>query len=132
MRPFLSVELTKTVTMLSMPPNHKIDVSYCQDNTICLRIKSVEGESNVIKAYNIPVNDVSFNADVCLIAYSSSDKLLKLINTGSRRFLCSFNAHLIYIKTGLISPDSRMLASGSDDMTIRLWDINLDKKITVF
>lgn len=86
----------------------------------------------MIKAHNMPVNDVSFNTDGSLIATSSSDKLLKLFNTESRRFLGSFVGHQNWVKTGVFSPDSRLLASGSDDKTVRLWDINKGKEITVF
>jgi len=57
---------------------------------------------------------------------------LKLFNTESRRFLGSFVGHMNWVKSGVFSPDSRLIASGSDDKTVRVWDINKGKEITVF
>jgi len=58
--------------------------------------------------------------------------LIKLFNTESRRFLGSFVGHQNWANTAVFSPDSRLITSGSDDKTVRVWDINKGKEITVF
>jgi len=86
----------------------------------------------VIKAHNMPLHDVNFNTDGSLLVTASSDKLIKMFNTETKRFLGSFVGHQNWVKTAQFSPDSRLIASGSDDKTVRVWDINKGKEITMF
>lgn len=55
-----------------------------------------------------------------------------MFNTETKRFLGSFVGHQNWVKAGVFSPDSRLIASGSDDKTVRVWDINKGKEITMF
>lgn len=90
----------------------------------------MEGKASVIKGHNMPVRDVNFNTDGSLLLTASDDKLLKLFNTDTKRFLGSYVGHQNWVRTGIFSPDSRLIASGSDDKSVRLWDINKGKEVT--
>jgi len=80
----------------------------------------------------MPVRSVNFNSDGSLLLTASDDKLLKMFNTESKRFLSSFIGHQNWVRTGVFSHDSRIIASGSDDKTVKLWDINKGKETAVF
>jgi WD40 repeat protein len=52
------------------------------------------------------------------------DNALKFWDIGSGRELRSFIGHRDTLKSVAVSPDGRMALSGSDDHTLKLWDIS--------
>lgn len=57
---------------------------------------------------------------------ASDDKTLKIWNTRNldKKFVASFPGHKNWVKSGQFTPDNRIIGSGSDDKTVRLWDVN--------
>lgn len=55
--------------------------------------------------------------------YLGADGAVKVWNTRSGKLIHTFEGHLAGISTISWSPDGATIASGSDDKTIRLWNV---------
>ena len=56
--------------------------------------------------------------------WSAADATIRIWDTATGKHLYSLEGHLAGISTIAWSPDSKSLASGSDDKSIRLWDVS--------
>jgi len=59
---------------------------------------------------------------------ASDDKTLKVWKVNDKKFMYSLSGketgHKNWIRSGQFSPDTRIIGSGSDDSTVKLWDFN--------
>lgn len=46
-------------------------------------------------------------------------------------FLCSLNGHTNWVRSCQLSPDARLAVSGSDDHTVRVWDVETRAAVSV-
>jgi len=82
------------------------------------------GDSVLIKAHSGAVRGLSWSWDGAHLLSCSDDKSVKIWSLPSRRFQCSFLGHTNWVRTACFGPDSTTVASGSDDTTVRLFDVS--------
>lgn len=57
-----------------------------------------------------------------MLLSASDDKTLKVTSVADRKFMFSIKAHNHWIRSCAFAPDDRLIASGSDDRSIKLFD----------
>ena len=90
--------------------------------------------------YSGKVSVVAFSPDRKLIIssyshlYSNSarDDTIKLWDTAKGRVIRTFSGHNGFVRSLAFSPDGRQILSGSEDGSLRLWDVNTGKEIASF
>ena len=130
-------EHSDRVRAVAFSPNGALLASGSDDETICLwrvesgqRLATLHGHTDRVWA-------VAFSPDGTLLASGSTDRTIRLWNIADGCCLAVFEGHNGWIRSIAFSPDgtgedkpdgtgedkpSPLLASGSDDQTIRLWD----------
>lgn len=102
-------------------------------------------EKYVLKGHQLGVSTVKFSPDGSMIAScckdrtrmnssilclwsnklgAAADATIKIWDTASGRLIHTFEGHLAGISTISWSPDGAIIASGSDDKSIRLWHVS--------
>jgi WD40 repeat protein/tetratricopeptide (TPR) repeat protein len=126
------------VNSVSFSPNGEILASGSWDNTI--KLWSLETGENILtlKEHEREVNSVSFSPNGEILASGSNDKIIKLWNSETSketRVLRGYNrlvrtvssttlqGHEGEVNSVSFSLDGKTLASGSNDKTIKLWNI---------
>lgn len=65
---------------------------------------------------------MAFSPDGKLLASSSADQILKLLDTTVGALEQTVEGHSGWFQSAVFPPDSRLFASGSQGPTMRLWD----------
>ncbi|MEH2336799.1 serine/threonine-protein kinase [Nostoc sp.] len=130
------------VKSVAFSPNGQILASGSWDKTIKLWDVNTGTEICTITGHQLQVNSVAFNPQGQLLASASYDRTIRLWQIpaleGSPRglqnrpcysLLGTLSGHAWAVLTVAFSPDGKILATGSDDNTIKLWEVNTGQLI---
>ncbi len=133
---------TSWVGSLRFSPDSKILVSGSFDNTV--RLWDIQtGEClQTLHKDNIAIHEVAFSPDGQMLACACDNHTVLLWDIGSVQFrqisqpeeqlIAVFTGHREAVHAVAFSPDGRTLASGSQDSTVKLWDIQQRKCLQTF
>ncbi|MBN4000556.1 serine/threonine-protein kinase [Nostoc sp. LPT] len=130
------------VKSVAFSPNRQILASGSWDKTVKLWDVNTGTEICTIIGHQLQVNSVAFSPQGQLLASASYDRTIRLWQIaalkGSQRelqnrpcysLLSTLSGHAWAVLTVAFSPDGQILATGSDDNTIKLWEVNTGQLI---
>ncbi|MBG1258898.1 serine/threonine-protein kinase [Nostoc commune] len=130
------------VKSVAFSPDGQILASGSWDKTIKLWDVNTSKEICTITGHKLQVNSVAFSPDGKLLASASYDRTIRLWqlkafgrfeekfeNRPCYSLLGTLSGHAWAVLTVAFSPDGKILATGSDDNTIKLWEVNTGQLI---
>lgn len=117
---------------VAISPDGQLLVSGSSDRTITVRSLRTGKVLRTLSGHSGPVSAVAIGSDGQTLVSGSWDNTIKVwnLNTALTQshilgdgLLCTLNGHTNGISCVAISPDGQLLASGSEDSTIKLWYI---------
>ncbi|MDZ8050142.1 MAG: protein kinase domain-containing protein [Aulosira sp. ZfuVER01] len=127
------------VKSVAFSPDGQILASGSWDKTVKLWDVNTGKEICTLTGHQLQVSSVAFSPQGQLLASASFDRticLWQLPTTGEFKnrpncsLLGTFSGHAWAVLTIAFSPDGTILATGSDDNTIKLWEVNTGQVIT--
>ncbi|TPX62210.1 hypothetical protein SpCBS45565_g07059 [Spizellomyces sp. 'palustris'] len=79
-----------------------------------------------------PVGSIVLDRESGLLAASSDDFILRVVDIQTMRIVREFSGHRSHITDMCFSPDGRLLVSSSVDATIRTWDLPTGYMVDLF
>ncbi|MHC5773420.1 protein kinase domain-containing protein [Nostoc sp.] len=130
------------VKSVAFSPDGQILVSGSWDKTIKLWDINTGREICSMTGHQLQVNSVAFSPQGQLLASASYDRTIRLwqisaLESSQRELqnrpcyslLSTLSGHAWAVLTVAFSPDGQILATGSDDNTIKLWEVNTGQLI---
>jgi len=124
------------VTSVRFSPDGQVLASTSKDSTVKLwNVNTGEVMRSITACSNgVPYNyvlGVAFNPDGEFLAVGSMDSQspVSLWEVDTGRKLRSFIGHSSFVTSVVFSSDGKLLASGSNDKTLRLWDVNTGQEV---
>ncbi|MEH2054063.1 serine/threonine-protein kinase [Nostoc sp.] len=131
------------VKSVAFSPDGQILASGSWDKTIKLWDVNTGREICTIAGHQLKVNSVAFSPQGQLLASASYDRTIRLWqipvlessqkelqNRPCYSLLGTLSGHAWAVLTVAFSPDGQILATGSDDNTIKLWEVNTGQLIS--
>lgn len=130
------------VKSVAFSPDGQILASGSWDKTIKLWDVNTGTEICTLTGHKLQVNSVAFSPQGQILASASYDRTIRLwqipaLESSPREFqnrpcyslLGTLSGHAWAVLTVAFSPDGQILATGSDDNTIKLWEVNTSQLI---
>ncbi|MEH2197542.1 serine/threonine-protein kinase [Nostoc sp.] len=130
------------VKSVAFSPDGQILASGSWDKTIKLWDINTGREIYTIAGHQLQVNSVAFSPQGQILASASYDRTIRLWqlrafggfeekfeNRPCYSLLSTLSGHAWAVLTVAFSPDGKILATGSDDNTIKLWEVNTGQLI---
>ncbi|GFR78201.1 U3 small nucleolar RNA-associated protein 15 homolog [Elysia marginata] len=118
------------------------DIDFCQVKphnfavTNSMRVQIYGGQSSQVIGTVSRFKDVaysgSYRRDGKLLVAGTEDKFIKLFNPDTRSLLRTFKGHEGPVHVTKFLEDQFRIISGSNDKTVRVWDIPTEKEIHVY
>ena len=119
---------TDRVSSVAFSPDGKTMATGSADRTV--RIWTISGGESATATHilhtNADVESVAFSPDGRFLLSTGGDGLSHLWDSRSGAELKQFTGHASAVWCGIFSPDSQMVLTGSEDLTAKLWSLNLD------
>ena len=117
-------------------PTHESIFASCSDDQTC-RVWDLRSGKDVkrIRAHNNGILSIDFNKYENFIATASTDNLIKIFDLRSSidQPLMTLMGHQLAVRKIKFSPyHANILASASYDMTVKIWDCNVQRPINDF
>jgi WD40 repeat protein len=91
-------------------------------------IRTFEGDSQEAKAFMVGVGAIALSPDgKTLVSSSYSNKAIKIWNLETGELEKTLEGHGAMVNTIAISPNQKIIASGSVDETVKTWDFSTGK-----
>jgi len=141
-RPFEFLGHKAPIHQVIYHPTGKFMASCSSDETVILWTNAVNYQKELIKSHSAPIRAIDFSKDGNLLLTGSDDKTLKTFRLrqkkvkGRDRIFADFNSsilgHTNWIRSAQFSPDARIIVSGSDDKSVKIWDVAKKKNLISF
>ncbi|MDB9311170.1 WD40 repeat domain-containing serine/threonine-protein kinase [Aphanizomenon sp. CS-733/32] len=121
------------VKSLAFHPHGQILASGSWDKTIKIWDVNTGLALNTLTGHKLQVNAVAFSPQGQLLASASYDRTVRVwkLENGNFHLLTTLLGHTWAVLTVAFSPtDPHLLATGSGDNTIKLWDVSTDELIS--
>ncbi|KAI8792920.1 U3 small nucleolar RNA-associated protein 15 [Biomphalaria glabrata] len=118
------------------------DIDFCQVQpynfavTNSMRVQIYDAENSQLHSTISRFKDVvysgTYRSDGKLLVAGTEDKYIKIFNPGTRSLLRTFQGHTGAVRVTKFLQDQFRIVSGSDDQTVRVWDIPTEKEVHIY
>jgi WD40 repeat protein len=118
---------TDWVFSVAISPDGKLLASGSGDKTVRLWSLKTGKAVLILKDFSGPVTSLAFSSDsktvVCATGEHNKPAEVKLFDTTTGKVRAEFKGHALPVHATALSVDGSLLATGSQDRTVRLWDV---------